>query len=692
MFIPSILSALFCLGLGIFVVYRNPKRKANLWFALGMGSLAVTEFSAFMMGIRPNLQSVYFWQKVATAGEALLPGSWLLFSLTFARSNTAMILTKWRSVVALFWFVPLGFLGFLGSSEFVYMPSVQYPSQYLLINMLGYSFYVFLLLSLVVVMMNIEQTFRTSSGITRWQIKFMIVGTGAILAYKIYEAGQILLFSSIQLNSIPIRAIALLMASALILFAVVRHRLLDVDLFISRYVLYNSITLLAAGLYLLLVGLTVYGVQRFDKEGYLSVIPLLIFASLLGLVLLFLSERLRWKVKTFISIHFYKNKHDYRIKWQEFTKAVGTKINLSELLPSYIGWLADTIGTNEVALWLWDPTREVFCLSGCRGFTSAPAFWSEDSKLIQHLKEQGAPVTQDETNSTWGLIIQEHPEFFSRNNAAVWVPMRSGREMMGFVVLGEKITRDGYDYLDLELLMTIADQSAGQIHRVRVNEELSLAREMETFHMLSSFFIHDLKNYTSSLSLVAQNASAHAENPEFQKDAISTIRDTAEKMNRLIRRLAVVSKRTLLSWSEIDLNRLVEIVLTDLNGSLKGRIHSRYGDLPRILADHEQLSIVLRNLLINASEATNKKGDVTIETRSEKNWIYLSVSDNGCGMSEEFIIAKLFKPLRSTKATGWGIGLFQCQQIIQAHGGKIEVKSREGKGSTFTVVLPVKRV
>jgi len=67
----------------------------------------------------------------------------------------------------------------------------------------------------------------------------------------------------------------------------------------------------------------------------------------------------------------------------------------------------------------------------------------------------------------------------------------------------------------------------------------------------------------------------------------------------------------------------------------------------------------------------------------------ITVSDNGCGMSGEFIEKHLFKPFYTTKKKGLGIGLYQCKSIVEAHGGSIKVKSKEGMGTDFTVYLPL---
>jgi signal transduction histidine kinase len=126
-----------------------------------------------------------------------------------------------------------------------------------------------------------------------------------------------------------------------------------------------------------------------------------------------------------------------------------------------------------------------------------------------------------------------------------------------------------------------------------------------------------------------------------------------------------------------------------MNGVLSARVETRISDgLPLLLIDEEQMRKVLENLLINASEATGEDGHILVAAGERDGWVELSVSDNGVGMTREFMEKYLFKPFQTTKKQGMGIGLFHCKTIVEAHGGRIEVESEEGKGSTFRVMLP----
>jgi len=109
-------------------------------------------------------------------------------------------------------------------------------------------------------------------------------------------------------------------------------------------------------------------------------------------------------------------------------------------------------------------------------------------------------------------------------------------------------------------------------------------------------------------------------------------------------------------------------------------------DAPAVV-DSEEMGKVVLNLCLNALEASPEGTPVRVMVGSAPE-PFLRVTDQGVGITDEFIKGGLFEPFKSTKAKGMGIGLYQCKQIVEAHGGRIEVKSAVGAGSEFVVWLP----
>jgi putative PEP-CTERM system histidine kinase len=269
------------------------------------------------------------------------------------------------------------------------------------------------------------------------------------------------------------------------------------------------------------------------------------------------------------------------------------------------------------------------------------------------------------------------------------IPLNASGRLVGIMTLSEKVFYEPLTYEETELIKTIADQAAAALMNLRLSERLRQSQELEAFQSMSAFFMHDLKNLASKLSLVTQNLPVHIDNPEFRTDALKTISQSVTKINAMSSRLSLLSQKLELNLTKTDLKDLVESTISDTKDYILAPISENLNTVPSLLLDREQIHKVLENLLMNAYDALRDNGQITVTTCSHDKWVEISVRDNGCGMSKEFIEKNLFRPFQTTKKQGMGIGLYHCKTIVEAHGGKIEVDSEEGKGTTFRVLLPV---
>jgi len=142
----------------------------------------------------------------------------------------------------------------------------------------------------------------------------------------------------------------------------------------------------------------------------------------------------------------------------------------------------------------------------------------------------------------------------------------------------------------------------------------------------------------------------------------------------------------------VDLNEELESTLRMVGNELKYKCEVRrdFGPLPRITCPPTQIVQVFTNLLLNASQAIETRGEIRIRTRQQEQEVMVEISDTGKGMTAE-TLAKLFTPFFTTKprGQGTGLGLSISRDIVTRQGGRIEVRSEPGKGSTFTVYLPI---
>jgi putative PEP-CTERM system histidine kinase len=241
------------------------------------------------------------------------------------------------------------------------------------------------------------------------------------------------------------------------------------------------------------------------------------------------------------------------------------------------------------------------------------------------------------------------------------------------------------------VLKCICDQIAAGLLNLRLAQKLLQAKELEAFQTMSAFFVHDMKNTANTLNLMLQNLPVHFDNPEFRADALRGISKTVERVNFLISRLGSIRSELQIKPVEADLNTVIAKALDGWEDVAGINLKKDFSTLPKFPFDPEQILKVATNLIFNAREAVAQNGQVQISTAQKNGFVVFTVSDNGCGMSREFMERQLFRAFQTTKKNGLGIGMFQSKMIVEAHKGRMEVESEAGKGTTFRVMLPLKK-
>jgi signal transduction histidine kinase len=223
------------------------------------------------------------------------------------------------------------------------------------------------------------------------------------------------------------------------------------------------------------------------------------------------------------------------------------------------------------------------------------------------------------------------------------------------------------------------------------------SRQFESFMRLSAMLTHDLKNSIQALSLVVSNMEQQFHREEFRADAMQSLRDATSKLGTLVAKLSEPVRSLSGEFKRprpVDLVPVIRRAL-DATAEQAAKAHDVDMDiqLPSTLvavADDERIEKVVENLVLNALEAmASKRGRLTVTAGpAEESFVFFSVSDTGTGMTQEFQRSRLFRPFATTKSKGVGLGLYTCRELVRALGGRIEVESQRGSGTTFRVVLP----
>lgn len=220
--------------------------------------------------------------------------------------------------------------------------------------------------------------------------------------------------------------------------------------------------------------------------------------------------------------------------------------------------------------------------------------------------------------------------------------------------------------------------------------ELIKSERLAAIGMMATKIAHEIKNPLSGISLSLESISRDGMD-EYQSETIKEIQDEVKRLDRIIKELLNLASPSSLELTVVDPNEVVRKavnVMKNKAGEKGIDIKAIYNCKTDYNIDYEKIEQVLINLLLNSIEAIDSNGEIIIETDSVDKCLRIRVCDKGPGIAETEIY-KIFDPFYSGKDNGTGLGLPISQMIIESHNGKIDVSSRLGKGTIFTITIPV---
>ncbi len=667
-----------CPVAGIILLLRRSYTISMLFFILAMFSLSGLTFIDLQSLQHP--EQLFLWRKYGLFFEAITVLSCYFHTKTAFRDNSEIYKGYgfWISVaVTLFLLVYIivsPIQNLLFSPDFV-------EEKIIFLTESGFVVYLLLMIFLVFGLVQLERTLAGLHQTERWGIKLKVLSAGMVLAIFALYFSHSLLYRSINMNYLGIRSVAVLIAIILFCYSHM-GRVTESRLALSRGIAHRSFVLLIVGGYLILLGVVGEGLRYLNVDDARLLFYILSFISILALAIVFLSERLRRKLKVTLHKNFYQRKYDYQEQWQNFANRVAAGTTLTEIQTSILSFFCEPLACKGAAFYLYDFDLSSYVHTASFNFRRDWRPFAESDPLIVTLRQKDWIINLKENHLE---LRNSLIESFDDIGAFLVVPLFFDEELTGFIVLGEQInSAEELTYEDYDLLRMLARQAIATVQGLRLSEQLSTARELAAIGKVSTFVLHDLKNQVSGLSLMLDNARDYIDDPEFQQDMLETVGNTVVNMKALISRLKNIKEKPELVIAAVPLDKIIHDAVETCSAKILVE-----GVSALVAVDEEEVYKVILNLLVNAVEATGHDEPVRINFGYNKGFAFVEVCDAGCGMSADFMENKLFKPFETTKKHGFGIGLYQCKQIIESHAGRIEVKSTEGEGTTFTLFLPL---
>ena len=545
-----------------------------------------------------------------------------------------------------------------------------------------------LVLLTVMGLVLVEQVYRSSRPEDRWAIKFLCLGLGGLFVYDFYLYANAALFGLIDTQVWAARGYAAALVTPLIAVSAARNPQWAAPVGLSRSMAFHTASLLAAGVYLLLMASAGYYLRLFGGEWGDVVQTVFIFAAAMLLVLLMFSGTLRARLRVFLSKHFFSYRYDYREEWLKFTRTLTEGRPGEQLCERAVEALAKLLESPGGALWMRESPGS-YQRASHWNWADINGTEPADSDFVQWLTRTQWVIDLDEMKTRRDLYGELNAPSWLQQTDDAWlvVPLLLHDELLGFVVLKHSLGKISFNWEVSDLLKVAARQAAAHLAQMRASNQLIVARQFESFNRTTTFVIHDLKNLVAQLSLLLANAEKHKHNPEFQADMLDTVDNAVTRMNKVLRQLRRDDNETR-SQSVSLLDILNEAVASKRVFKLRPTLILPPASL-RVRAEPERLTRAIGHLLQNALEATPPTGSVTLHAFEESGQAIIEITDTGSGMDDDFIRNRLFQPFDSTKGAGMGIGAYECRETLRALDGNIEVSSTPGQGTRFRLNLPL---
>lgn len=733
--IPNLISAIFSIGIGIFVFTRNKRSKVYTSFLLLTVAVFIWQLGTFLLLLVTEPKQALFWCRFVYIGAIFIPVTTFHFVTTFLglRKQEKYVLLSY--IIGVLIFLPL-------SRTKYFLPSVYryFWGYWFKAGLLHPLFLLFFAVLMLISFYNLFLGFKTEKlPSERVRRKYLFI------ALLIGYVGAVDYFPNYGIGVYPFGHLAVIVCVLTIAYAIVTYRLMDIAVVITR-------TGVLAGTYAFIIGVPalVASVGRPWLVGVMDrlwwVPPLGLFAglALVGpFAALFFIRKIEWKQR-----EKELTAEEHLEKTAQGMIEIDSVKRLVKIIPRYLTqfyYSALDIRITHATIFLLDKDRGKYVLSSTSGIRKISLertlpekenpiyiWFKKIVPLIiekRFVRRRELDVLQREDIDFWlkeerllrlgdyiKPALMELKKVMVELKAVLCVPSYYQEGLLGFLILGEK-ERGLFRPQELSLFFRLSRYAGLAIRSAQLSQDLqqayasvAQADRLSSMGQLAASFAHEINNPVAIIIsgielsldtmredlLKAQSVEEKEKVVEYTEDKLKKIKDEAFRISHIIDRIMGYVKAPMDDFTSVGLEELIETTLGLVEHPLGKKqinvVKEIPEDLPKIRGIAGELQEVFLNLFNNAIEAMEgeRPGSINILARAFGNpeMVEIKVSDTGCGIPPESR-RKIFDFLFTTKLQGTGVGLSVVYNIIKKHDGTIDVESEVGKGTTFTIRLPM---
>ena len=681
-------------GLGLLVYLKgSPYRQVNISFSIFSWGLTSWVLSILMIYLFKEPSWRLFWVRTSFTASSLIPASFFFFCLVFPRQKRNISPSKIAliSLPALL-FAVLSFTKWMVHSVHWESLSSRYGS--------AHSFFmIYVLLGMFGGIYSLAKSYKSSIGLERVQIKYCFLGTFILSITGVLFNLILPKLGTSKLSHLG-PTTTLIMVS-FISYAILKHRLMDINIVLKKgttYVLLLALLFVPSFLFVLL-----------SQKVFFNKISYLFSAVILALLFLvtILFYRVKGQTEKAVEHLLFKGRYDYRETLGKFSKAMISILDLQSLSKKIIETITQTMGVEKASFFIVNGEKGGYSLFESKNIkmTASTSQFPKDDPLPHYLQKIGEIIIREELAK--GANIPELNDVIKKMSlleAEVSIPLIWKGQLIGIINLSHKFNKDIYSHEDIELLNTLANQTAIALENARLYEDLKRSKSyirradrLASLGTLTAGLAHEIRNPLVAIKTLTQLLPDRLDDEEFRDQFLKLASGEVDRISSLVNELLNFARPSDPKLESENINAILDGMILLVSTETKKKqitvFRNFAPDLPPIQIDPEQIKQVFLNILLNAIAATPENGQVIVKTRSfikpgGEPYVQIEFTDTGCGIPEEHI-EEIFNPFFTTKTSGSGLGLSISNQIVQDHRGYIDVESQLDKGSSFFINLPV---